>query len=81
MSTTNKSKANFYTLLVYSLGTIPVGIKNNLLGSFLLVYFNQVLGLSAQLAASAMAIAAPLPKPFVAPVIKAVFPFKFISLR
>ena len=57
MSTTNKSKANFYTLLVYSLGTIPVGIKNNLLGSFLLVYFNQVLGLSAQLAASAMAIA------------------------
>ena len=31
--------------------------------------------------ASAIAIAAPLPKPFVAPVIKAVLPFKFISLR
>ena len=53
----NKTKANFYTLFVYSIGTIPVGIKNSLLGSFLLVYFNQVLGLSAKLAASAMAIA------------------------
>ena len=31
--------------------------------------------------ASAIAIAAPLPKPFVAPVIKAVLPFKFISFR
>jgi len=57
MPTENKSKANFYTLLVYSLGTVPVGIKNSLLGSFLLVYFNQVLGLSAKLAAAAMAIA------------------------
>ena len=39
----NKTKANFYTLFVYSIGTIPVGIKNSLLGSFLLVYFNPFL--------------------------------------
>lgn len=45
------------TMFTYGLGNIPVGIKNNLLGTYLLIYYNQVLGLDAVLAASAMAIA------------------------
>lgn len=31
----------------YGFGSIAVGIKNNLLGTFLLIYYNQVLGLDA----------------------------------
>lgn len=45
------------TMFTYGLGSIPVGIKNNLLGTYLLIYYNQVLGLDAMLAASAMSIA------------------------
>jgi Na+/melibiose symporter-like transporter len=45
------------TMFLYGFGSISVGIKNNLLGYFLLIYYNQVLGLDAVLAASAMAIA------------------------
>jgi Na+/melibiose symporter-like transporter len=45
------------TMFTYGFGSIPVGIKNNLLGTYLLIYYNQVLGLDALLAASAMAVA------------------------
>jgi len=49
--------ASLNTMLTFGIGSMTVGIKNNLLGTFLLIYFNQVLGLPAILAASAMAIA------------------------
>jgi Na+/melibiose symporter-like transporter len=49
--------ASLGTMLTFGIGSMTVGIKNNLLGTFLLIYFNQVLGLPAILAASAMAIA------------------------
>ena len=49
--------ASLNTMFTYGIGSMAVGIKNNLLGTFLLIYFNQVLGLPAILAASAMAIA------------------------
>ena len=45
------------TVFLYGFGSLSIGIKNNLLGYFLLIYYNQVLGLDAILAASAMAIA------------------------
>lgn len=45
------------TMFTYGIGSIPVGIKNNMLGTYLLIYYNQVLGLDAVLAASAMAVA------------------------
>ena len=48
------SNATMYT---YGFGSIGVGIKNNLLGVWLLIYYNQVLGLDAMLVSSAMAIA------------------------
>jgi Na+/melibiose symporter-like transporter len=44
-------------MFAFGIGAIPVGIKSNLLGTYLLIYYNQVLGLDAVLAASAMAIA------------------------
>ena len=45
------------TQFYYGFGSIPIGIKNNLLGSYLLIYYNQVLGLDASVAATAMALA------------------------
>ena len=41
----------------YGFGSISVGIKNNLLGTWLLIYYNQVLGLDAILVSGAIAIA------------------------
>jgi len=49
--------ATLGTMFTYGIGNIPVGIKNNLLGTYLLIYYNQVLGLDAVLSASAMAVA------------------------
>ena len=43
--------------MFYGSGSIAIGIKNNLLGTYLLIYYNQVLGLDAGIAALAMAIA------------------------
>ena len=40
-------RANKSTQFFYGFGSIAVGIKNNLLGTFLLIYYNQVLGLDA----------------------------------
>jgi len=54
---TKAQKATKTTQFYYGFGSISVGIKNNLLGTFLLIYYNQVLGLDAILTASAMAIA------------------------
>ena len=40
-------KASKSSQFFYGFGSISVGIKNNLLGSFLLIYYNQVLGMDA----------------------------------
>ena len=40
-------RATKSTQFFYGFGSIAVGIKNNLLGTFLLIYYNQVLGLDA----------------------------------
>ena len=45
------------TIWTYGFGSISVGIKNNLLGTWLLIYYNQVLGLDALLVSSAIALA------------------------
>ena len=50
-------RASIATQFFYGFGSISVGIKNNLLGTFLLIYYNQALGLDATLAAAALAIA------------------------
>lgn len=50
-------RAQGKTLWVYSFGSIGVGIKNGLLGTWLLIYYNQVLGLDALLVSSAIAVA------------------------
>ena len=50
-------KASNGTIWTYGFGSISVGIKNNLLGTWLLIYYNQVLGLDALLVSSAIAIA------------------------
>jgi GPH family glycoside/pentoside/hexuronide:cation symporter len=50
-------RASPFTQFYYGFGSISVGIKNNLLGTFLLIYYNQALGLEAMTAAYAMAIA------------------------
>ena len=51
------AKASNSTVWTYGFGSISVGIKNNLLGTWLLIYYNQVLGLDALLVSSAIAIA------------------------
>jgi GPH family glycoside/pentoside/hexuronide:cation symporter len=45
------------TKLFYALGAIAFGVKDNGFGVFLLLYYNQVLGLSAGLAGTALLIA------------------------
>ena len=45
------------TIYTYGIGGIGVGIKNNLLGTWALIYYNQVLGLDAYLVTIALAIA------------------------
>ena len=50
-------RASPFTQFYYGFGSIAVGIKNNLLGTFLLIYYNQVLGLPASLATAAIGIA------------------------
>mgnify|MGYP003321053459 FL=1 len=50
-------KASIATQFFYGFGSISVGIKNNLLGTFLLIYYNQALGLDAKLASLALFIA------------------------
>ena len=50
-------RATISTQFFYGFGSISVGIKNNLLGTFLLIYYNQALGLDAKLASAALFIA------------------------
>ena len=49
--------ANRSTQFFYGFGSIAVGIKNNLLGTFLLIYYNQVLGLDALTVSAAFGLA------------------------
>lgn len=51
------TKATTPTLVAYAVGQISPSVKGNLLGAFLLYYYNQVLGLSPGLAGLALAIA------------------------
>ena len=48
-------RANRSTSLSWAFGGISVGIKNNLLGVWILFYYNQVLGLDAYLVSIALA--------------------------
>lgn len=50
-------RAQGKTLWIYSFGSVGVGVKNSLLGTWLLIYYNQVLGLDAMLVSSAIAVA------------------------
>ena len=50
-------RANRSTQFFYGFGSIAVGIKNNLLGTFLLIYYNQVLGLDAWTVSTAFFLA------------------------
>ena len=51
------TKARGSTLIAYGVGQISPSVKGNLLGAFLLYYYNQVLGLSPGLAGVALALA------------------------
>ena len=50
-------RASTGTMWTYGLGSIAVGIKNNLLGTYLLLYYNQVLEVNALLVTAALFIA------------------------
>jgi Na+/melibiose symporter and related transporters len=50
-------RASTGTMWTYGLGSIAVGIKNNLLGTYLLIYYNQVLEVNALLVTAALFIA------------------------
>ena len=52
----NSSKIGWGTRLAYGLGSIAYGVKNNGFTTFLMIYFNQVLGLSAILVGTALLI-------------------------
>ena len=56
-NTIKVQKASNSTIYTYGVGAIGVGIKNNLLGTWTLIYYNQVLGLDAYLVTIALAIA------------------------
>ena len=56
-STQQAHRANRSTQFFYGFGSIAVGIKNNLLGTFLLIYYNQVLGLDAWTVSTAFFLA------------------------
>ena len=45
------------TIYTYGIGGIGVGIKNNLLGTWALIYYTRLLGLDAYLVTIALAIA------------------------
>ena len=55
--TVSAQDASNLTIYTYGVGAIGVGIKNNLLGTWTLIYYNQVLGLDAYLVTIALALA------------------------
>mgnify|MGYP001467173321 CR=1 FL=1 len=55
--TVSVQDASNSTIYTYGIGGIGVGIKNNFLGTWALIYYNQVLGLDAYLVTIALAIA------------------------
>ncbi|HAC81568.1 MAG TPA: hypothetical protein DCG06_14815 [Deltaproteobacteria bacterium] len=54
---TKMQKATGATMFYYGSGAVAVGIKNILFASFVLLYYNQVLGMDPFLASSALALA------------------------
>ncbi|MFP6661872.1 MAG: MFS transporter, partial [Myxococcota bacterium] len=50
-------RASAATIGFFGAGAAAVGVKNAVFGSFLLLYYNQVLGLEAHLASIALAVA------------------------
>ena len=55
--TVQAQSASDSTIYTYGIGAIGVGIKNNLLGTWTLIYYNQVLGLDAYLVTIALGVA------------------------
>ncbi len=55
--TTAPSKTRFWTIAAYSIGSVAYGVKDNGFSTFLMVYFNQVLGLPALYVGVALLIA------------------------
>ncbi|MFP6579456.1 MAG: MFS transporter [Myxococcota bacterium] len=51
------ARASVSTMGFFGVGAAAVGVKNAVFGSFLLLYYNQVLGLEAHLASIALAVA------------------------
>ena len=51
------NKVNLQTKITYGFGQLAEGVKNTAFGTFLLLYYNQVLGLSGTLAGVAIFIA------------------------
>ena len=45
------------TMIAFGTGSIAVGVKNSVFGSWLMLYYNQVQGLEPSLAGAALAIA------------------------
>ena len=56
-SISNAERASARTLLAFGTGSIAVGTKNVIFGSWLMLYYNQVLGLEPYLAGVALALA------------------------
>ncbi|MEJ6707730.1 MAG: MFS transporter, partial [Amylibacter sp.] len=50
-------KVGWFSVLSYGIGSIAYGIKDNGFTTFLMIYFNQVLGLPAYLVGLALLIA------------------------
>ncbi len=55
--TTDTSKTGFWTRTAYSVGSVAAGVKDNGFATFMMVYFNQVLGLPALYVGLALLIA------------------------
>ena len=52
-----ENRASAGTMLAFGTGSIAVGVKNTIFGSWLMLYYNQVQGLDPFLAGLALAIA------------------------
>ena len=52
-----KANVGFGSIVSYGIGSIAYGIKDNGFSTFLMIYFNQVLGLPAYLVGIALLIA------------------------
>jgi len=57
VATASQSASKLRTKLAYGFGSVAFGIKDNGFGLFLMIYYNQVLGLPAQWVGAAIAVA------------------------